>query len=166
MIRNILTRIFSGESSPTSENKSASPTTAPPTQSLGISSVRDSFETTASKNSPQFDLGLVPSAQDSDAAKRQEQLMKDKEKLSQEQKKLEEAVHEKENNQDQDPFGNIFGFFGDDKGSLIEEKCRQHSILTTKPRNPLNIFLKPLMTQPMTLRNISDELIRTIFDHQ
>lgn len=117
MIRNILTRIFSGEFSPTSENKPTNQTTAPPTQSFGISSVPDSFETTASKGSAQFDLGLLPNAQNSDATKTQQDLLKEKEKLREEQKKLEEATEQAADNNGSF-FGGISGLFGDDKGVI------------------------------------------------
>lgn len=121
MIRNILTRIFSGESSPTSENKPASQTAVPPTQSFGISSVRDSFESTASKGSaPQFDPGLVPPKQDYDsAAEKQRQLLEQKKKLSDEQKKLEELEKELQETQDKSPFDDFGRFLtGDDKGAI------------------------------------------------
>jgi hypothetical protein len=120
MIRNILTRIFSGESSPASENKPATQTTAPPTQSFGISSVGDSFESTASKGSPQFDLGLIPPKQDyENAAQKQGHLLEQKKKIDEEQKKLEELREELQESKDKSPF-DAFGTFltGDDKGTM------------------------------------------------
>jgi hypothetical protein len=127
MIRNILTRIFSGESSPASENKPASQATAPPAQSVGISSVRDSFETTAAKGSAQFELGVMPSPQNSTGAEKQGELLKQKEDVSQKQKKLEEFIHDKQNENNQDPFSDLGKFLvGDDRGTAIQEKMQTY----------------------------------------
>jgi hypothetical protein len=118
MIRNILTRVFSGESSPTSENKPANQTAAPAAPSYGISSIGDSFVTTASKGSPQNDLGLVPSPQTSTGAEKQKDLLQEQEKLREEEKKFEEMTKEAANNQDSGFFGAVGKFFGEDQGTM------------------------------------------------
>jgi hypothetical protein len=115
MITNILTRIFSGESSPASENTPTNQTSESATQSFGISRARDSFESTASKESVPFELGLLPHTQDSDATKTQEANLQEKQKLREEQKKFEEMT--KETN-DKDFFGTVGSLFGDDKGQI------------------------------------------------
>jgi chromosome segregation ATPase len=128
MIRNILTRIFPGESVPASENKPANLTAAPATQSFGIASTRDSFETSASKGSAQFDLGLVPSKEDLEGAtEEQKQLLEQKKKLSDEQKKLEELKEELQKNNDNSSFDSFGNFLtGDDRGTAIEEKMQTY----------------------------------------
>jgi hypothetical protein len=122
MIRNILTRMFPGESAPASENKPSNQTAASATQSFGISSLPDSFETTASKGSAQFDLGLVPSSQDYDSAtQKQGQLLEQKKKLSEEQQKVEELQKELQESKDKSPFDTLVAFFtGDDKGRTTD----------------------------------------------
>jgi len=112
MIRNILTRIFSGESLSTAENQPTTPAKSPVGTSLGVGNIPDSFQSTASKNSAQFDLGLLPRTQDSDATKTQEQLLKEKEKSREEEKKLEEMTQD---SNDKDFFGSVGSLFGDDK---------------------------------------------------
>lgn len=118
MIKNILTRMFSSEPSQTSELQPANSTNKSPQQSMGISSISDSFESTSLKCSGQFDYGVLPRTEDAmNSAKKQEELLKEKEKLREVQKQFEEMTQD---NNDTDYFATVRNLFGDDKGTLID----------------------------------------------